>query len=220
MRLLYVCFVVLFWCFACKSKSRDSIIPSIPTDISRSTRSEVVESLPNIASKLGLVPLNKGVDSFAYRFWFPIEGDSADGVTIVDISYTYDRWIATQAEFWGHNPSHLFRRRDTVNYFLRFVVDSFKRTELAPKQSIDSVVVQISKMNLQNGPSQASLDSNDFASGFSRFLEFAGSHSYRVIHIACKSKSNQTPFNLKVMELEKLLKKQFGLNLSSCMEYE
>jgi hypothetical protein len=220
MRQFYVCLAILCGCFACKNKSTGNIIPSIPTDTSRSTRHDVVESLPSIAVKLGLTPLNNGADSFTYRFWFPIEGDSADGVTIVDISYTKGQWKTTQIDSWGHNPDHVFKPRDTINYFLKFIVDSVKKRELFPKESIDSVVAQISNMNLQNGPSQASLDSNDSSSSFSRFLEFAGSQSYRVIHIACKARSNQIPFNVKVMQLEKLLREQFGLKIKECREYD
>jgi hypothetical protein len=220
MRHCYIYFAILCWCIACKSKSTEPVIPNIPTDTSKSTRSDVVTSLPSIATKLGLSSLNQGSDSFTYRFWFPIDGDSADGVSIVDISYIKGQWKAIQTDFWGHNPDHLIKPRDTVNYFLRFIVESSKKRELFSKDPIDFVVAEISEINLQNGPSQASLDSNDSDSGFSRYLEFSSSQSYRVIHIACKSKTNQIPFNVKVMELEKLLQKQFGLKIKDCIEHD
>jgi hypothetical protein len=203
---------------SCKNNLIDIVIPSIPVDTSKSDRRNIIEALPSIAAKLGLAPLSHGVDSFAYRFWFPIEGDSTDGYIIIDIAFTNNKWKALQTNFWSHQPDHPFDTRDTVNYFLQLIIDSVNKKELTSKSSLLYVVNQISDLNLQNGPAQRVLDSRKSDAGFSQFLEFANSRSYRAIHIVCQLKNDRTVFHSNVIKLEELLFKEFGIQISKCVD--
>jgi hypothetical protein len=218
MKRFLIFLLILNSLISCKNNSIDIVIPSIPVDTSKSNRREVVEALPSIAVKLGLAPLNHGVDSFAYRFWFPIEGDSADGITVIDIAFRNGKWEALQTNFWSHTPDHPFDTRDTINYFLRLIIDSVNKKELTAKTSYMSIVQQISELNLQNGPLQRSLDSNRSDAGYSRYLEFANSQSYRAIHVTCQLKNDRTGFHSNVIELEKLLFEEFGVLISKCID--
>ena len=211
--------ILFFWlCIACNSKSKETVIPGIPIDTTKSSRHDVVEALPGIAVKLGLPAINGGVDSFTYRFWFPIEEDTNDGMTVIDISYINDAWKATKVDYWGHKPEHEIIIGDTTNYYLRYIVDSVRKRELISKALLASVVNKISQLNLQNGPSQSSLEINEYTSYFSRYLEFASPSTYRTIHIACNSKQSQIPFYRKIKELEHLIREQFAVKIMRCAE--
>ena len=196
MRYFTILIIIFNFLISCKQENRATLNP-VRVDTSLSKHGlDILEVLPLTLKNLNLPQINKGVDSFEFRFWLPQK--NLDTINILTIKYTANGWSSTLTLFLSVLPEHEYRRGDTTNYFRQSSIKFATTSYIIPDIDINLIVDSLAYFDLQNSPLTTEIEQGQvLSSGDIRYiLEFADKKNYRVLHyLKARRNSGATAFD-------------------------
>ena len=207
--------IILFnFLISCKQEHKVTLNP-VKIDPSISNYgSDILEALPITLNALSLPQINKGVDSFEFRFWLPQK--SLDTINILTIKYAENRWISIVTKFLAVLPDHEYRRDDTTNYFRQPTIKFATTSNIIPNIDINLIVDTLAYFDLQNSPSNMEIEKGQaLSSGDTRYiLEFSDKNNYRVLHyLSATRNSGATAFDKTFEQFLSFIKRHYKIDI-------
>ena len=175
---------------------------------------DILEALPIITHELNLPPINKGVDSFEFRFWLPQK--SLDTINILTIKCTANTWKSNLTTFLAVLPDREYRQGDTTNYFRHSTIKFANTSTITPDIDINLIIDTLANYDLQNSPLNSEIETGQVSSsGDIRFiLEFADKHNYRALHYFRSSRNEgATAFDKTFEQFLSFIKRHYKIDI-------
>ena len=198
---------------SCKHENHLAL-KQVKTDSSFSkSGQDILELLPLTTDKLNLLQINKGVDSFEFRFWIPEK--NLDTIDILSIHYSSNKWESTLTKFVAVLPKLEIRRGDSTNYFKQETINHINTLSIKPNININAIIDTLANYDLQNSPSNSEIEAGQaYSSGDIRYiLEFADKTNYRVLHYLRASRnSGLSAFDKNFEQFLNFIKSYYKIN--------
>jgi hypothetical protein len=158
----------------------------------------------DFCNQLNLNTLDKGVDSFEIRWWFPGYFSSN---TIFDFRYCNSNgWLANKTTFfYGQN-------KKTGDQSNKYKIDSSKTENLHPIMDMERIYYTIKAFDIFHVPSQTNIPNfkDNINDGTYLVIEIATKDYYKIISYHCPDAYRNEPNNQKILQIYQFLLTYLG----------
>lgn len=177
-------FVAVICVISCEEKRSGQRFKAIITDSSLGHEYDLIQAYPDFTRKVNLPSIERGVDSFEYRFWLHVE---ANIINLIRIRYNNSKWLFTETMIYSHIPDYKFDRFSTKNHLLETVVDSIHTRSIVPRISIKAFIDSLQSYNFEEAPSNLEIANSFYlpTDAWTYTIELAAKNSHRMIIYTC-----------------------------------